>query len=516
MIVIRETDNTQSPVREYTNFTVLVPGYAADADDKGFGGELAIEFTSQADFVKKIGKVAASEEVIPAVACKLTKLSFRTTEEGEDAPRTLVEGKTYYQRSENPTPTATEGYLVGLEDGTKYTYTKFTADGIGNVTESDRIRLIEDDDAGYWYAPGAFNGNKEGTNAVTSQSFGNQYAYELLGLGYTVLYADLATLESLYAADKEHLFKDFKDKAAYDFRYILTGFVNGTYNTAAYNLAGERQDCTALCDIRIDVYTSEQAPPTVAAKVTAIRDEAEAQGTALGKNGKYVALFANRPTYKMTPDQDYNNNVTFAAGFHYLACAAKALENFAEWYAVAGYTRGVSPYAIDKLDVNLGDAAVEVLQGRNSYGNKSSRCVNILVKVRGQYYLWGNRTAELLTADATNEEQDTLKASHFLNIRQLCTTIKKQLYVSCRSLTFDPNSDVLWLNFKGRITPTLDRAKGDQGLDDYKISKVIDGRKAALTAKIRVVPIEAVEDFFLDLILEDSISGEIEINESED
>jgi hypothetical protein len=36
-----------------------------------------------------------------------------------------------------------------------------------------------------------------------------------------------------------------------------------------------------------------------------------------------------------------------------------------------------------------------------------------------------------------------LTAQHFLNIRQLCTTLKKQIYVACRKFTFDPNSDVL-------------------------------------------------------------------------
>jgi hypothetical protein len=107
-----------------------------------------------------------------------------------------------------------------------------------------------------------------------------------------------------------------------------------------------------------------------------------------------------------------------------------------------------------------------------------------------------------------------LVASHFLNIRQLCTTLKKQLYVTCRRFTFDPNSDTLWINFVNAISPLLDRMKANQGIEDYRIIKVATNQKATLKAKIRIVPIEAVEDFVIDLFLEDSITGaNVEIDE---
>jgi hypothetical protein len=67
--------------------------------------------------------------------------------------------------------------------------------------------------------------------------------------------------------------------------------------------------------------------------------------------------------------------------------------------------------------------------------------INPIINLRGTYYLWGNRTTQPL-GDANTEDGD-LKASHFLNIRQLCSTIKKKVYVSCRQITFDPNSDAL-------------------------------------------------------------------------
>ena len=49
--------------------------------------------------------------------------------------------------------------------------------------------------------------------------------------------------------------------------------------------------------------------------------------------------------------------------------------------------------------------------------------------------------------------------------------------------------------------------KADQGISGYKISRVATDKKALLVAKIRIVPIEAVEDFDLSIYLEDSLSG---------
>lgn len=74
-------------------------------------------------------------------------------------------------------------------------------------------------------------------------------------------------------------------------------------------------------------------------------------------------------------------------------------------------------------------------------------------------------------------------------------------------MTFDPNSDILWLNFCNSLRPTLERMKADQGVTDYKFVKVATTKKATLKAKVKIVPIEAVEDFSIDVALEDSVNG---------
>jgi hypothetical protein len=60
----------------------------------------------------------------------------------------------------------------------------------------------------------------------------------------------------------------------------------------------------------------------------------------------------------------------------------------------------------------------------------------------------------------------------------------------------------------------LDRMKADQGVRDYKIEKVYTDKKATLKARIRIVPIEAVEDFILEISLEDSL-GETAVTVAE-
>jgi hypothetical protein len=51
--------------------------------------------------------------------------------------------------------------------------------------------------------------------------------------------------------------------------------------------------------------------------------------------------------------------------------------------------------------------------------------------------------------------------------------------------------------------------KADQGISDYRLVKIKskNSSKALLSAKIRIVPIEAVEDFDISLHLEDDLGG---------
>ena len=252
-----------------------------------------------------------------------------------------------------------------------------------------------------------------------------------------------------------------------------------------------RGDCIALIELNEKDYVNATHNPELS-----IIEAINKMDYINGANGKYCAM--------TVPSVVYKNGKKMPGAFHYLACFINALQSgFAEWYAAAGYTRGVSSYTIDRTTVTLGEIAINTLEPRNRVNDNSPKfACNVIANFRGSYYLWGNRTAQQLgSADGTDGD---LIASHFLNIRQLCTTIKKQVYTTCRRYTFDPNSDTLWFNFVNAIRPTLDAMKADQGIRDYKVLKVPTDKKATLKAKIRIIPIEAVEDFDIEVSLEES------------
>ena len=266
-----------------------------------------------------------------------------------------------------------------------------------------------------------------------------------------------------------------------------------------------RGDCIALFDIDESKLSASYATPKELA--TAFGDQAK-----LIEANKNCAIFAPRVVYVENEDEVYGaNDIALPCSLHFLLCAAKAQENYAEWYAAAGYTRGIANKTIKYTTYNFGDLVINTLAPRepNSYIGDNGKAINLILNERGSYYLWGNRTAASL-------DKNGLKFSHFLNIRQLCTTLKQVIWEASRRFTFDPNSDVLWINFVNAIRPTLERMKGDQGIAGYRISKVETTEKAVLKAIIRIVPIEAVEDFDISIYLEDNVEGlNIEADESE-
>jgi hypothetical protein len=297
--------------------------------------------------------------------------------------------------------------------------------------------------------------------------------------------------------------------------YVAAGTGDNTYNDFDAREIPGRGDCVALIELDENVYTNSEASDRPENLIITAINEMTSIDTA---NGKYCAMTVPSVVYKMTDyekigkDTDggvirlFNNNKKFPGAFHYLACFINSLQlGFAEWYAAAGYTRGVASYMIDYTTVRLGEIAINALEPRNitDADAQPKFACNVIANFRGSYYLWGNRTAHPLGTQGDPLKGD-LVASSFLNIRHLCTTIKKQLYVACRRFTFDPNSDTLWINFCNAIRPTLEAMKADQGIRDFKIIKVFTDKKATLKAKIRIIPIEAVEDFDLEVSLEDS------------
>ena len=551
-ILINEKDyTTPGTPSSYANFSVLIAGLsgreASDNDKIKADANGVYEFTSAEAFKDTIGLVKPKSTVGGAaafhygnqMAYELLKMGYTVVYKPIDTINDLgLEStwKIFKDKASYDFRFITHGLLESsdfssIKDGSE-SYTSIL-DRYNEVVEANKIITA----IKQHFAP---------TDSVPNKSFeiykDSQEAYEAIKDDYDgfISYAgeatdpydlftraegtatDVVTAEEGVAVDLQtlknklntleaglvakSLINDANTCIANLAKYVAEG-ANDTNNFDIKAPAG-RGDCVALIELDEKSYvdTGSGLKPE-----ELIIEGINSMSNIDGANGKYCAMTVPSVCYKMTIDKEkpneFDNNVKFPGAFHYLACFINSLKKgFAEWYAVAGYTRGVSSYIVDYTTVKLGEIAINALEPRNYSDPQEDYpkfACNVIANFRGSYYLWGNRTAHPLGKKGSLTDGD-LVASSFLNIRQLCCTIKKQLYVACRTFTFDPNSDTLWVNFCNAIRPTLDAMKADQGIRDYKIVKVYTDKKATLKAKIRIIPIEAVEDFDLEVSLEDS------------
>ena len=561
----REYDKSKSVLTLSANFAVFVPGFANKSIKEGdktytreelaeeakkegiyFNGTNIYKLNSVEAFLHYIGKKNTNDEIVEAREAKLVKINKDLPDTNKDAyichhlirseiisydttkynyyeitPLGETQPENWEDDKELKVSITTTAADTQVKTTTYYSLTKYEkawlveyVNGGGDPDDlGDVVKVLVGDE-------GASKNQQE-------RHLGNKIAYELLKAGYTVFYRVLdsdsgeTALEQLNKAD---FWAPLKDKATYRIRYLTTG---GCYDYSVYKLMADvvnfnnkttladadtllpgssgRGDCIALFDINESKLDASYATPKELA--TAFGDQAK-----LIEANKNCAIFAPRVVYVENEDEVYGaNDIALPCSLHFLLCAAKAQENYAEWYAAAGYTRGIANKTIKYTTYNFGDLVINTLAPRepNSYIGDNGKAINLILNERGSYYLWGNRTAASL-------DKNGLKFSHFLNIRQLCTTLKQVIWEASRRFTFDPNSDVLWINFVNAVRPTLERMKGDQGIAGYRISKVATTEKAVLKAIIRIVPIEAVEDFDISIYLEDNVEGlNIEADESE-
>ena len=536
--IIREFDNSTAGSILSSNFSVLVPGYINPEKDTKELKDLAkatgvyyedsniYVLNSQAAFTKFVGKyggnknpVAPEPEILHPELTGIQKYQTQLQ---------IDEVRDYYWNEETVDYKYYVGTSVEITDSdygkNGYLLKTFTFEE-GNETYKftpvKAIKLFEElketgelETAGLYFK---IKNSKVGATNTSVDHIGNQIAYELLDLGYTVYFKVLSTsapaLEQLLT---DAFWEPLKQKSVYRIRYLTAGgcsdsgvvakmqqiaYVNNKAkieDVDVYKKEIGRGDVIVLADI--DESANDIVKATTKEELLLAFGKEAAKFS--GNGGKFTAVFAPRVAYDFGYSENdvYSNDQLFPASFHYLACAAYAQERYAEWYAVAGYTRGICGKPIKYLTKTFGDVDVNTLCPRvaNDYANGAA--INLIITERGNYYLWGNRTAEKLTDKG-------LIFSHFLNIRQLCCTLKQVLYEATRQFTFEPNSDLLWINFVNVIKPTLEAMKADQGISGYKISRVATDKKALLVAKVRIVPIEAVEDFDISIYLEDSLSG---------
>lgn len=319
------------------------------------------------------------------------------------------------------------------------------------------------------------------------------------------------TVANFYAHFKTNLDK-LEDKGEFTVKYITSGgypvlgYDNNSLVSAMLNLCASRGDSVAIID-----HTNYPERKLMATDTTSVFYEV---ATASFENAQYGAMFTPWANYSGLPiswktvpvgDVKYKDMPSISAtqlpaSFAYLAALAVSIRSNANWEAIAGVKRGQVPY-ITTLNTKerLSNTIADSYQSRD---DKTS--INAITNIKPYgLTIWGNRTL------FDNNKAQNLRASSFLNLRNLCSDIKKVVYTACKDLLFEQNSEILWINFKSRITPLLDRMKTGYGISGYKIIKAsthYNGEplaKAQLAAVIKIYPLYAIEEFEITVELAD-------------
>lgn len=335
-------------------------------------------------------------------------------------------------------------------------------------------------------------------SAPEFDSEANKYRLVTSGIDIVTMYN---ALSGLYAISDTGL----GDKGNYSIKYLTSGgypvyeYNSGALVTQMINLATYRGDCVAYIDHTDNPYRDDNIDHTSSLYYTVAHDQS------LQTDGEFATMFTPWAEYsRTTSDLDSSGqplssfrNMRMAGSYAYFLALADSIKTNANWLAIAGAARGVVPNLTQEgVTTNIPNGVADRMQPRDG------RAVNAITNIRPYgYTIWGNRTLK------DNSVQGNLTATSFLNIRNLVSDIKKEVYRTARKLTFEQNNDILWVNFKAEMLPLLDRMVSGYGLSGYKM--VIDtenehyGEKATLCVKIILYPVYAVEDFYVSIVLQD-------------
>lgn len=347
----------------------------------------------------------------------------------------------------------------------------------------------------------AITGDKKGTIPV--ENVNAIMALNLLRLGFPVLFESFGTrgddtdwAEIASMVDWSKLI----DRGLYRVKYLTVGAASSlSLASDMIACAARRGDCIALIDHDkdIEVASGETVAETI---FESFAELVENDGA------KYGAAFS--PWCKCSLEEGI---FELPGSFVFLGALANSIKGQnPSWFAAAGSVRGKAPFDIEPL-YKFGDADCAILQGRHfteegdfdEDDNYQTWAINPISNIDPfGNIVWGNRTLMF--------NENGLSASSFLNIRNLVCDLKKVLYNASRKFTFEQNSDILWFNFSSEITPLLDRALSGSGIRGYKLTQEQTEVKGRLKARVRIIPIEAVEDFDLTVELTDSLTTVVE------
>jgi len=312
--------------------------------------------------------------------------------------------------------------------------------------------------------------------------------------------SESAIADSINTAITNGCYTEFESHNQYNVKFITSGAyynlkvapksgaegydITGCYSTLS-SLAYVRGDAVALVELSDNITTGV----TEGNNVNIL--------TALGNissmsNSSYCACAYPCGTYGVS-----NTTKVMPGAYGYLTAYANSVVTYPNWYAAAGITRG-KLIGLSAAKYEVTEALADILSGISKPTSGSLNvCVNPITNFGSYgYRVFGNRTMLRETVNNT--------VTQFLNVRMLVCDIKKQIYDAAVRVTFEPNDDITFINFKSSVNVLLDKMKTGRGIEWYTWSYKAAEQSGTIAAKLKLKPIEAVEQFDIDIELTDS------------
>lgn len=330
----------------------------------------------------------------------------------------------------------------------------------------------------------------------------HQYARHVLEAGLPIAVTEFDTLDAFYnflcPPDGSGKIQDciLTDRFKFNVRILTLGeFVNNDTPDPTKKYADVAQQLISIAENRGDCYVlldCDSASKTVA----------DVQGDITSvMNSEYAAAFA--PFLKFV-DWDADSNSPGTLG--YLVAFGNSLSTRAPYEAVAGMKYGIIPGALSPT-IQFGEFNVNELQPKSVKETSINPICSIVSPANpsGGCVVWGTKTT-YSDSTASEDKKNTITYKSYLNIRNLLCTIKKTIFYACVDLTFEQNTDILWINFKSLVNPLLDNITSGGGIRGYRWHKEASSENT-LKCKLLLAPIFPTEDFKIDIVLTPSVDS---------
>lgn len=348
------------------------------------------------------------------------------------------------------------------------------------------------------------------------------YAKELITAGLPVVYERVntssdsssddydVTVQKMYQAFRETVFNManslIAEKGEFDIKYITSG----GYPTYEYTptqsvanammaLAAKRGDAVAIID-----HTDSPERPLLSTNTNSVyytlnhNAQGEPACPLNNINASFGTMFTPWGKFATVNSYDGLTSAPYMPGsFGYLVALASSIKTNANFLPVSGVARGTIPTLAslhtEKLLTN------SIAESYQTPAATTVGCsINPITNIRPYgLTIWGNRTLAWSTGDGSKF------ATNFLNIRNMISDIKKQIYLEAKQLMFEPNTAELWLEFKTAMSGYLNDLVGGSGISGYNLIKKETVDKTKISAIVRIIPVYAVESFEITVEITD-------------